>query len=238
MELFFSKNINNDIVILDRFESKHCIKVLRKKIGDKINIVNGKGVLYSGVIVSDNYNECHVKIVNKINNYDKKDYYVHIAISPIKNHNRLEWFIEKSVEIGIDEISFIACDRTLRNTIKMNRILNTSISAMKQTLKASLPRINNICTLDEFIKNNKESNKFICHLEYENKSDLFEFKDQFKSKKKSCILIGPEGDFTLDEIKKAELYDFVSINLGKNRLRTETAGIVACHLLNLINIYD
>jgi len=238
MEFFFSNNINGNNIILDKLESKHCIKVLRKNIGDKVNVVDGTGILYIGIITLDNTNECHIKIINKIKNYDKKKYYIHIAISPIKNHNRLEWFIEKSVEIGIDEISFIDCSRTLRNTVKINRIFKTAISAMKQTLKAGLPKINDICSLDQFIENNKQTNKFICHLEAINRYEIFEFKNQFCDNKDTCILIGPEGDFTLDEIQKADDCGFISINLGPSRLRTETAGIVACHLLNIMNIDD
>ena len=181
MELFFSNNVQNNNIILNKSESKHCIKVLRKKNGDKINIVDGTGILYIGIITSDNPNECQIDILDKINDYNKRDYYVHIAISPIKNQNRLEWFVEKSVEIGIDEISFIYCDRTLKNNIKMNRMLSTSISAMKQTLQANLPKINEVCSLSDFIENNKESNKFICHLEYDNNPELFKFKKQFST---------------------------------------------------------
>ena len=109
---------------------------------------------------------------------------------------------------------------------------------MKQTLKASLPRINNICSFNEFIKKNTESNKFICHLENNDKSEIFKFKHQVYEKKDTCILIGPEGDFTLDEINKSKIFDFKAITLGESRLRTETAGIVACHLLNILNTYD
>ena len=184
MELFYSNNINKDgLIVLDNIESKHCIKVLRKSIGDKVNVVDGVGTLYKGVIELDNSKECHIKVLDSIKNYDKRNCYIHIAISPIKNNNRMEWFVEKSVEIGIDEISFIDCNRTLKPIIKIDRILKTAISAMKQTLKASLPKINNICSFDEFIQNNKESNKFICHLEDNNRSEIFKFKNQLHEKK-------------------------------------------------------
>jgi len=109
---------------------------------------------------------------------------------------------------------------------------------MKQTLKASLPKINNICSFDKFIKQNTESNKFICHLENNDKFEIFKFKHQLYKKKDTCILIGPEGDFTLDEIDKSKNFDFKAITLGESRLRTETAGIVACHLLNILNTDD
>ena len=238
MELFYSNNINENLIILDSVESKHCIKVLRKSIGDTVNIVDGKGTLYKGTIESDNSKECHIEISDIIRNYDKRDNYIHIAISPIKNNSRIEWFVEKAVEIGIDEITFINCDRTLRHTIKMERILKTSISAMKQTLKATLPKINDIYSFDDFIKTNTESNKFICHLEDDNRSEIFNFKEQLHKNKDTCILIGPEGDFSKDEILKAKKTNFNPITLGDSRLRTETAGIVACHLLNIINTND
>ncbi len=235
MELFFSNNIKNDIIFLDNVESRHCIKVLRKTIGDEVNIVDGFGSFYKGIICIDDIKECQIKVLSKIEDYDRKNNYIHIAISPIKNNNRIEWFVEKAVEIGVDEISFIDCERTLRHNIKMERILKTAISAMKQTLKASLPMINDICDFDHFINHNKNSNKFICHLEDDLKSNIFEFEEQIISNSNSCILIGPEGDFTIDEINKTKALGFKSITLGRSRLRTETAGIIACHFLNIIN---
>tara|TARA_Y100001970_G_scaffold293664_1_gene442113 strand:+ start:9387 stop:10094 length:708 start_codon:yes stop_codon:yes gene_type:complete len=235
MELFYSNNIKNDIIFLDNVESRHCIKVLRKTIGDEVNIVDGFGSFYKGIICIDDIKECQIKVLSKIEDYDRKNNYIHIAISPIKNNNRIEWFVEKAVEIGVDEISFIDCERTLRHNVKMERILKTAVSAMKQTLKASLPMINDICDFDHFINHNKNSNKFICHLEDDLKSNIFEFEEQIISNSNSCILIGPEGDFTIDEINKAKALGFKSITLGRSRLRTETAGIIACHLLNIIN---
>ena len=238
MEFFYSNNIKDDLIILDNVESKHCIKVLRKSIGDKVNVVDGNGNLYIGIIHLDNSKECQIKIIDIINDYNNKNFYIHIAISPIKNHHRLEWFVEKAIEIGIDEISFIDCNRTLKKIIKMERIKKTAISAMKQTLKAKLPKINKICNYNDFIRNNKEKNKFICHLEKENKSNIFSFKVDIQKNKNVCILIGPEGDFTENEINNSKNYNFKALTLGESRLRTETAGIIACHLLNIININD
>ena len=235
MELFYSNLIERDTIILDSCESKHCIKVLRKSIGDLVNVVDGKGTLYKGSIVSFNNKQCQIQIKEKIKEYGKRDYYIHIAISVLKNHNRLEWFIEKSVELGIDEISFIYCQRTLKKTIKLNRIYKTAIVAMKQTLKAKIPKINNVLKLEDFLKNCFSENRYICHLEKNNQEDLFHFKKEIKNKRNSCVLIGPEGDFTLDEISFSEKCKFQPVTLGRSRLRSETAGIVACHLLNIIN---
>ena len=234
MELFFSDNINNDIIILDSQESRHCIKVLRKSVGDSVNVIDGIGNFYKGELVLISKKSCQIKINEVINDYGRKKYYIHIAISPIKNHDRLEWFIEKSVEIGIDEISFIQCERTIRKNIKLERINRIAITAMKQTLKAKLPKINKIESFSSFLDRTSEDMKFICHLENNERKDLFSFKDSIINSSHSCILIGPEGDFTSQEISLSQKNNFIPISLGDSRLRTETAGIVSCNLINSI----
>jgi len=236
MEFFFSNMINKDLIELDSIESKHCMRVLRKTIGDSVYVVDGKGNLYEGDIVSSINKNCKIKIREVVKDFNKKDYYIHIGISPIKNHDRIEWFIEKSIEIGVDEISFIKCERTLRKKIKIDRLLRTAISAMKQTLKAKIPKINDIVSFEEFILKSNQIDNFICHLEDNERDDLFQFEKSIKNNQKSCILIGPEGDFTLNEINLSKKYKFKSITLGESRLRTETAGIVSCNLLNLIHL--
>ena len=235
METFFSQNITDDLIILDNLESRHCIKVLRKVVGDHINIVDGKGNLYKGKIISTDKNNCKVQITNILNKYGDKGYYIHIGIACIKNHDRLEWFVEKSVEIGVDEISFLHCDRSIKKTIKNNRISNVAITAIKQSGKAKLPIINDLVNFKDFTENCKSHNKFICHLYNKDKKNIFFYKENMKKNKDNCILIGPEGDFTISEIKLAEKYNFKSITIGDSCLRTETAGVVACHLLNLVN---
>ncbi len=234
MELFFSNHINDDIIILDSQESRHCTKVLRKNVGDLVNVVDGVGNFYKGELVLIDKNSCQIKVNEVINNYGKKKYYIHIAISPIKNHDRLEWFIEKSVEIGIDEISFIQCERTLRKNIKLERINRIAITAMKQTLKAKLPKINQIESFGSLLDRCSENMKFICHLENNKRDNLFSFKDTIVNSSNSCILIGPEGDFTSQEISLSYKYNFIPITLGNSRLRTETAGVVSCNLINAI----
>ncbi len=235
MEFFYSNNINDDIIELDSIESRHCIKVLRKKEGDIIHIVDGRGNLYKGSILTIGQKDCHVKIKEVINDYGGNNYYIHIGISPIKNHDRLEWFVEKSVEIGADEISLIKCNRTIRHSIKLDRLHRTAITAMKQTLKAKIPKINNVQNFDNFIQNCNSQDKFICHLEEGDRSSLFTFSENIKKNKNCTIIIGPEGDFDVQEIDKAKNYNFLPVTLGDSRLRTETAGIVSCHLLNIIN---
>ena len=235
MELFFSNHIIDDIIYLDSQESRHCTKVLRKSLGDKINIVDGLGNLYFGEIIYISKSECKVEIANVEKNYGKKKYYIHIAISPIKNHERLEWFVEKTIEIGVDEITFINCERTLRKNIKMERINRLAITAMKQTLKSKLPKINAIKKFSNFLKICNQNTKFICHLDNNDKKNLFHYKNSLLKNKNSCILIGPEGDFSPNEILESKKFNFQSISLGDSRLRTETAGVVSCNLINAIN---
>jgi len=234
MQLFYSQNINNDTIVLDKVETNHCINVLRYSCGDMINVIDGKGNLYLGVISSILQNECNILIKEMKSKYLKKNYYVHIAISPTKNHDRIEWFIEKAVEIGVDEISFINCKRTLRKNIRMNRINKVAISAMKQTLKAYCPRINSMLNFNEFIEKYKKQNGYIAHLSDERKTDLLYYKNNIKSQN-TFILVGPEGDFDISEINYATKNNIKSVSLGDSRLRTETAGVVSCHLINLIN---
>ena len=227
---FYSNNISSDIIILDKVESNHCINVLRYFKGDNIYVVDGIGNLYSGEIINADKNKCYVLIKKVKKKYRNRDYYIHIAISPTKNHDRIDWFIEKAVEIGVDEISFITCERTYRKKIRIDRLHRIAITAMKQSLKAYAPKINNLVLFDYFINNNKDSIGYICHLEKGAKNKVFSHN---LIDSKSYILIGPEGDFSNNEIELAIKNDISPISLGESRLRTETAGIVACHLLNL-----
>jgi len=235
MEFYYSNSIEGNIITLDNRESRHCTKVLRNKIGDEISVVDGLGNLYIGELIFSDKRSCKIKIRNTIKEYNKKNYYIHIGISPTKNHDRLEWFVEKSVEIGVNEISLINCSRTLRKSIKMDRLNNIAIAAMKQSLNSLLPKINDIIDFEKFIHQNKNISNFICHLEKENRKSMFYYDKSIREGKNTCLVIGPEGDFTLDEIKLSKNNNFKSITLGENRLRTETAGIVACHLTGVIN---
>ena len=234
MDLFYSENIINNSIILNKIETNHCINVLRYSVNDRIRVVDGKGNLYVCVISDIIKKQAYLEIEDSQVGFDSNKYYVHIVISPIKSHDRLEWFVEKSIEIGIDKISFISCKRTLRKNVRDNRVSNVAITAMKQTLKAKIPEINYNLSFSEFIKKCDSPNKFICHLG-ENNKNLFDFKIDLVLKKEICILIGPEGDFADSEIKDALKFGFRPLTLGSSRLRTETAGIVACHLANIVN---
>ena len=239
MQFFYSNNIIEDEelnkkILLDSVESNHCINVLRYQIGDKINVVDGLGNLYVGKIKDYKKKECFIDVLQVKNEFKKRNFNIHIAIAPTKNHDRIEWFVEKAVEIGVDQISFINCNRSLRKQIRMNRINKVAITAMKQTLKTYLPKISSYPNLEDFIKQNNTRVGFICHLEEGEKKTFFDYKSIIK-KQDTFVLIGPEGDFDEEEIKYAINSNIKPVTLGDSRLRTETAGIVACHLINLLN---
>ena len=230
MQLFFTENTKKEFILTNE-ESKHITKVLRKKVGDKINFTDGKGnLLVSEIIISDR-KKTQVKIIEKIFKKKQHNYHLHIAISPTKNMDRFEWFLEKSCEIGIDEITPIICERSERRNLKQDRCKRILLSAMKQSLKYRIPKLNNAINLSDFMCKKHEKNKFIAHCEGGIKIEL----SKEKIEGKILILIGPEGDFTTKEIEKSENNNFIPISLGSSRLRTETAGIVAVHTINLIS---
>ena len=230
--IFYSEQIYDDYIILPEDEANHAIKVLRKKCGDEINVVDGLGCLYQTSIELEDVKNCRLNILSVNKDYDKKEYYIHIAISPTKSHDRLEMFIEKAVEIGVDEISFILTSRSERNNVKLNRLNKLIINAMKQSLKASKPIINDMVSISNFLNICNNRQRYIAHLNEKKNDYLINIAPK---KDNYCILIGPEGDFSYEELAEALDYRFKSVGLGRNRLRTETAAIAACHILNLVN---
>lgn len=231
MTLFYTPNISQS-PFLPEEESQHCVKVLRLGYSDKIQLIDGVGGFYEAEITNPHPKHCEVKINQKISDFDKRNHYLHIAIAPTKNIERLEWFLEKATEIGIDEITPIICRFSERKIIKPERLEKVIISAMKQSIKAYLPKLNDQCTFNEFIKNNESNNKFIAHC-YEGEKQALQH--IYNKGSRSIILIGPEGDFSREEVELALKNNFSAISLGKSRLRTETAGVVACHTVNLLN---
>ena len=230
-QYFYSTQIYDKFLILPEDEAHHALKVLRKKRGDKIIVVDGNGGLYEALFENENIQNCNLKIINNQEG-GRPTHNIHIGISPPKSHDRLEWFIEKSVEIGIQEISFILTENSERKNIKMNRILKRAISSMKQSLKTYLPIINDMVSAIDFIVNCSNNEKFIAYLSKDENHHLLK---SASIQNDYCIIIGPEGDFSASEIKKSEKYAFLPVSLGENRLRTETAGVAACHILNLVN---
>jgi 16S rRNA (uracil1498-N3)-methyltransferase len=235
MQLFYTHNINNNIAILEEEEARHVTQVLRRKIGDKMQITDGLGNLYMGEIVDITKKTCVVAINETHEKYNKRPFHLHIAIAPTKNIDRLEWFLEKATEIGIDEITPLICKRSERTIIKPERLKGILISAMKQSFQTYSPKLNETLDFQKFMKIDflNEKNKYIA---YCNDAEIPPLSKIYPKGENALVLIGPEGDFTETEVDLAIEHGFKGINLGQNRLRTETAGLVACHTINLLNV--
>ena len=233
MQLFYTPDINSHDYILSKDESRHCIQVLRKKIGDIIYLVDGKGGFYKARLIGDNPKSCHLKIDKLVRNYGKNDLHIHIAIAPTKMNERFEWFLEKSTEIGINEITPILCEHSERKVLKYERMNKILIAAMKQSKQAYLPKLNAAISFNSFVSNNTMEERYIAHCaENDEKKQL---KEVIKKGADTLVLIGPEGDFSPKEIDHALKNGFSAVSLANNRLRTETAAIISCHTINLIN---
>ena len=203
-------------------------------MGDTITIVDGVGGFYNATIINPHPKHCAFEITRTVLEVGKRDYKLHIAIAPTKNIERLEWFIEKATEIGIDEITPLICRFSERKIIKAERLEKIIVSAAKQSVKAYFPTLNSMCTFDELMKNHQASQKFIAHCYDEDKKLL---QTEIQKSSDVLILIGPEGDFSKEEVQKAISLGFRPISLGNSRLRTETAGVVACHTVAIINSF-
>ncbi len=233
MQLFYSPDIkpNNTQYSFSKEESKHIIRVLRKKENDVLNITDGKGHLYEVTISIADQKNCIVNI-NNVKKVDAQNYKLHIAIAPTKMNDRIEWFLEKATEIGIHEITPIICDNSERKVIKKERLEKIIHSAMKQSLQMYLPILNDSTSFKEFMLQKLSGQLFIAHCEESNKKTL---QESINKATEYTILIGPEGDFSTKEIKNAISNGYMPVSLGNTRLRTETAGIVACHTVALHN---
>lgn len=231
MNTFFGI-IQNNVAILNEDESLHCVKVLRHKVGDVIQVIDGFGTRAIGKIEAAHAKQCAVSLSEKEVVKQTRNYKLHIAIAPTKNIERIEWFVEKAVEIGIDEISFIKCKNSERTIIKDDRLKKVAEAAVKQSQQAFIPKINSLIDLKEFIKKNTSDVKLIAHCEKESKQHI---KKIITMSKSFTVLIGPEGDFTKDEIELALSLNYVPVALGESRLRTETAGVYACGAFASIN---
>lgn len=232
MQIFYAPDIVSNTYTLPEEESKHCIRVLRLNTGDEITLIDGKGNLFTASISNPNPKRCEVIVTDVKTEFGKRNFHLHIAIAPTKNIERLEWFLEKATEIGIDEITPILCDRSERKVVNIDRLDKIIISAVKQSIKAYVPKLNEMISLKHFLNQNIEGQKFIAHC---NSWELPPLKDNLQPNSKVTILIGPEGDFTPSEVEQCLKKGFQEISLGASRLRTETAGIVACHIANLFS---
>ncbi|GAA3620799.1 16S rRNA (uracil(1498)-N(3))-methyltransferase [Flavivirga jejuensis] len=233
MQLFYNPEITDSTTQFSfpKEESKHIVKVLRKNVGDTLHITNGNGWLFTAEITIPNVNKCMASIVSK-SLQPKRDYNLHLAVAPTKMNDRYEWFLEKATEIGIDSITPIICDHSERKFIKPERFERILQSAMKQSLNCYVPKLNDAISFKTFIKQSFNGDLLIAHCEETDRKSL---KQSLKPKQEITILIGPEGDFSVKEIEQALQNNFIPVTLGKTRLRTETAAIVACHSVAFIN---
>lgn len=234
MQLFYTPDINPSLphYFLTEEESKHCIRVLRLEKGNEVQLIDGKGGLYHASIQDAHPKRTVLQINSVVQAFNKRNHYLHIAIAPTKNIERIEWFLEKATEIGIDEISLIICQRSERKDAKVERLNKIITSAIKQSIKAYHPVLNELVTFSQLITKPFNGQKFIAHCEKSVKTSL---NAELVAKGNYLILIGPEGDFTAPEIDDALQNGFKAITLGESRLRTETAGLEACFEVNFLN---
>jgi len=233
MQLFYNSELDTSIKTFNfsKDESRHIVKVLRKSTGDLLMITNGKGWIFEAEVIIPNHNKCVISIL-KSTFETPRPYTIHLAVAPTKMNDRYEWFIEKATEIGVDIITPIICQNSERKIIKTERFEKILQSAMKQSLYCYLPSLAPAIRFSEFIKMPQEGATFIAHCE---DGEKLKFKDQIEAKKSITILIGPEGDFSPKEIELALKHQYIPVSLGASRLRTETAGIVAGHTIQLCN---
>jgi len=233
MQLFFNPNIDEttESFSFDKEESRHIIKVLRKKDADILHVTNGFGLLFETQITLASDNKCTVEVLS-ITNAEKPKFHLHLAVAPTKMNDRFEWFLEKATEIGIQEITPIFCDRSERKVINRDRFEKIILSAMKQCNETFLPKLNEAISFKEFIKQKQNGLQLIAHCEETDKKSL---KEVLKPNENVTILIGPEGDFSEKEIALALENNYKPVTLGNTRLRTETAAVVACHSVVFFN---
>ena len=234
MNLFYVRHIEGNIVQLGEEEARHCVNVLRHRVGDQIDLVDGKGGYYHTVILETGKKKCVVEVKEETQNYQQKPYWLHVGIAPTKNIARMEWFLEKATEIGIDSITPLLCKHSERKQLRMDRLEKVLVAAMKQSAQAYLPRLNPVSTFKEFMAQNEPEvqQRYIAHCQEGVKALI---NNNYQPKESVSILIGPEGDFSKKEIALAEQNNYQSITLGPHRMRTETAGIVACHTISFLN---
>ena len=213
-------------------ESQHCVRVLRMKEHDTLLITDGKGFFYRAQLLQANPKSCIVTILEEIPQHKSWNFDLHLAFAPTKNVDRMEWFVEKATEVGIDTFTPLKCRYSERKNINSTRLEKKIVSAMKQSQKSRLPQLNEMVNFDDFIKQPFDGQKFIAHCYDSIKTPLTHTS---KKNTNTLILIGPEGDFSEEEVAKAARHDFAPISLGESRLRTETAALIACHTIQVLN---
>lgn len=242
MYLFYTPELTPESKVgtLSEEESGHCVRVLRYTRGDEILLTDGRGYTYNARITNPHQKHCEFEVLSSEQQQKTHNFYLHIAIAPTKNIERLEWMVEKCTEIGVDEITPLLCRFSERKQLRTDRMEKIILSAAKQSLTPYLPKLNSLTSFDDFVKAqsllaqrpNSMSDLFIAHCYKEDKREL---KDEISAGRDIVILIGPEGDFSEQEIEEALSLGFRPVALGQSRLRTETAGVVACHTAVLMN---
>ena len=233
MQLFFADTLDFDLCTLTPAESHHCVKVLRLREGDTLHVTDGRGTLCRGHLVVADGNACQVAIDERMEGYGRRPWNLHVAVAPTKNADRIEWFVEKAVEIGIDAVTLLVCDHSERTTLKLDRLEKIVVSAMKQSLKAYRPQLQAAVPLRQFLEEHRTDNacKLICHCDGDRKT----LQQCYSRGRDAVVLIGPEGDFSPEEIATALQSGFAPVTLGDSRLRTETAALYATVAANLLN---
>ena len=231
MHVFYTPDIATNVEMPEE-EVGHCLRVLRLTTGDEVTLTDGKGNFYKAVISAATNKRCQLKVVETLPQEKGWTGWLHVAMAPTKNMDRTEWFAEKATEIGFDELTFLNCRYSERKVIKTERIDKILVSAIKQSLKANKPVLNEMVDFNKFISQDFKGQKFICHC-YEGEKKLL--KEAIIPGEDALILIGPEGDFSEEEVAKAIEVGFQPVSLGKSRLRTATAALVAAHTKNLFN---
>ncbi|MGE4586660.1 MAG: 16S rRNA (uracil(1498)-N(3))-methyltransferase [Mangrovibacterium sp.] len=231
LPLFYAPDIQQPDYELNETESVHAIRVLRLGTGDRVNLVDGKGSCYEAMITEAHPKHCVLDIRASHTIPSGRNQYLHLAVAPPKNTDRFEWFLEKATEIGIEEITPVICEHSERRNLKLDRMRKILIAAMKQSMQARLPRLNEPVLLSRLIRAPFTGRKYVAHCADQERKEL---NKEIASCRSNLILIGPEGDFSRTEIELALQQQFVPVSLGNNRLRTETAAIVACHTAALI----
>ena len=231
MQIFYTPDIAVNPELPEE-EAGHCIRVLRLTEGDEILLTDGKGTFYKAAISRAHNKHCEVSILESWQQPALWNFRLHIAVAPTKNMDRMEWFAEKATEIGIDAITCLNCRFSERREIKPARLEKILISAMKQSQKATLPQLEGMTDFKSFVSQPFDGRKFIAHCEDGDKTLL---KQTYRPGENVLVLIGPEGDFSPEEIELALKKGFEPISLGDSRLRTETAALVACHTIHVLN---
>ena len=233
MTLFFTSHLSAPLITLPPEESKHCVKVLRMAPGEEVYLTDGCGTLCRCRILVADAKACELEVVQRLENYGQRPHRLHIAVAPTKNNARLEWFVEKAVEIGIDEITPLLCDHSERTSLHLERLDKIVVAAMKQSLKAYKPLLHEPTRMVDLVAQAslRPQARFICHCEGNERATLHNMYDGHSD---ALVLIGPEGDFSPREINAALQQGFQPITLGPSRLRTETAALYATVALNFM----